>query len=86
LENCIAMDSPCKFIDLNTPLINLTKCLLVVTSFILAAPVFADNNQGEACYSKYNEGDHDSAFRICTKAAEQGEVISLNLGVFMPMA
>jgi hypothetical protein len=39
------MDSPCKFIDLNTSLINLIKRLLVATSFILAVPVFADTNQ-----------------------------------------
>jgi TPR repeat protein len=76
------MDSLCKFIDLNTPLINLIKCLLVATLFILAAPVFAVTNQGDACYSKYKTGDHDSALLICTKAAEQGEVIAqFNLGV-----
>ena len=64
------MDSHCKFIDLNTPLINLIKCLLVATSFILAAPVFADANQVSACYIAI---DYDTAFHTCTKAAEQGE-------------
>jgi TPR repeat protein len=76
------MDSPCKFIDLNTSLINLIKRLLVAASFILAVPVFADTNQESACYIKNNAGDYDSAFRICTKAAEQGEVSAQhNLGL-----
>jgi TPR repeat protein len=67
------MDSPRKFINLNTPIINLIKFLTVATSFTLAAPVFADTNQVSACYSKYNAGDYDTAFHICTKAAEQGD-------------
>jgi TPR repeat protein len=66
------MDSPFKFTNLNTPIISLIKCLLVATSFILAAPVFADTNQESACYNKFKAGDYDSAFSICTKAAEQG--------------
>jgi TPR repeat protein len=66
------MDSPRKFINLNTPIINLIKFLTIATSFILAAPIFADTNQESACYSKYKAGDYDSALSICTKAAEQG--------------
>jgi TPR repeat protein len=76
------MDSTFKFTNLNTPIINLIKCLTVATSFILAAPVFADTNQESACYIKNNAGDYDSAFRVCTKAAEQGEVSAQhNLGI-----
>jgi TPR repeat protein len=76
------MDSTFKFTNLNTPIINLIKCLTVATSFILAAPVFADTNQELACYSKYNAGDYYSAFRICTKAAEQGNSgAQYNLGL-----
>ena len=67
------MDNPCKFIDLSTPLINIIKCLLVATSFILAAPVFADTNQKLACYGSYNAGDYDYAFHICTKFDDQAE-------------
>jgi TPR repeat protein len=76
------MDSHRKFINLNTPIINLIKFLTVATSFILTAPVFADTSQKLACYNKYNEGDYDSAFHTCTKAAEQGEAkAQYNLGV-----
>jgi TPR repeat protein len=76
------MDSPRKFINLNTPIINLIKFLTVATSFILAAPIFADTNQESACYSKYNAGDYDSALSICTKAAEQGNASAqYNLGL-----
>jgi hypothetical protein len=76
------MDSPCKFIDLNTPIINLIKCLLVTVSFTLAAPIFADTNQEATCYSKYKAGDYDSALSICTKAAEQGiATAQYNLGL-----
>jgi TPR repeat protein len=64
------MDSPRKFINLNTPIISLIKCLLVATSFILAAPVFADTSQKLACYIAI---DYDTAFHTCTEAAEQGE-------------
>jgi TPR repeat protein len=75
------MDSPRKFINLNTPIINLIKFLTVATSFILAAPIFADTNQETACYSKYNAGDYDTALSICTKAAEQGYATAqTNLG------
>jgi TPR repeat protein len=76
------MDSPRKFINLNILIINLIKCLTVAAFFISAAPVFADTNQESACYSKYNAGDYDTAFHICTKAAEQGEVSAqFNLGL-----
>ena len=68
------MDSPRKFINLNTPIINFIKFLTVATSFILAAPVFADD-----CDNKTYADDYDSAFRICTKAAEQGEAYSQSL-------
>jgi hypothetical protein len=40
LVSCIVMDSPSKFINLNTPIINLIKFLTVANSFILAAPIF----------------------------------------------
>jgi hypothetical protein len=60
------MDSLCKFIDLNTPLINLIKCLLVATLFILAAPVFADAKQEllVTCLGNYLADDFDSALQV----------------------
>jgi TPR repeat protein len=64
------MDSPRKFINLNTPIINLIKFLTIATSFILAAPVFADTSQKLACYIAI---DYDTAFHTCTKAAKQGK-------------
>jgi TPR repeat protein len=68
--SCIVMDSHRKFINLNTPIINLIKFLTVATSFILTAPVFADTSQKLDCHIAIN---HDTAFHNCTKAAEQGE-------------
>jgi hypothetical protein len=77
LEAILLWIAPRKLINLNTPIISLIKCLLVATSFILVAPVFADD-----CDSKTNAGDYDSAFRICTKAAVQGNSgAQYNLGL-----
>jgi TPR repeat protein len=71
------MDSPCKLIDLNTPIIKLMKCLIVTVLFIFAAPVFADD-----CFTKLEAGDLDSALIACTNAAEQGHApAQYNLGL-----
>jgi TPR repeat protein len=68
------MDSPCKFTNLNTPIINLIKCLLVAASYTLAAPVFADAKQDllDTCLGNYFANDFDSALPSCIKAAKQG--------------
>jgi TPR repeat protein len=71
------MDSPCKFTNLNTPIVNLMKCvLLVFISLSLVPPVFADTAQNEVniCKDKLFSADLDDALRFCTKAAEQGDV------------
>jgi hypothetical protein len=76
------MDSTCKFANLNTPIINLIKHLIVTVLFTLAAPVFAED-----CFIKLEEGDLDSSLIACTKAAEQGDVTAQhNLGQIYNLA
>jgi TPR repeat protein len=67
------MDSPRKLANLNTPIINHMKCLVVAALFTLAAPVFADD-----CFIELEAGDLDSALIVCTKAAEQGNANAQN--------
>jgi TPR repeat protein len=50
------------------------KCLLVATSFILVAPVFADVKQDllGTCIDNYLAGDFDSVLSSCIKPAAHG--------------
>ena len=68
------MDKLCKLTNLNIPIINVIKCLLVAACFTLAAPVFADSKQDilGTCTDNYLADDFNSALPSCTKAAEQG--------------
>jgi TPR repeat protein len=49
------MDEYCEFTNLNSPITTLIKC------FLVAVP----------CLDEVSEGDYDSAFAICDKAAVQ---------------
>ncbi|MFT7312847.1 MAG: TPR repeat protein, partial [Paraglaciecola sp.] len=70
------MDSPHQFINLNTSIINVIKCLMAAVSFTLAAPVFADD-----CSQRLNSNELEGAFTICSEAAKQGDAAAqLNLG------
>jgi hypothetical protein len=60
------MDEYCEFTNLNSPITTLIKCFLIAVSFVLATPAFA-----VPCLDEVSEGDYDSAFAICDKAAEQ---------------
>ena len=60
------MDEYCEFTNLNSPITTLIKCFLIAVSFVLDTPAFA-----VPCLDEVSEGDYDSAFAICDKAAEQ---------------
>jgi TPR repeat protein len=59
------------------------KCLVIAASITLSTPVLANVKQDviDDCYKKIVLNDYDSAFILCTKSAEQGNVNSqFNLG------
>ena len=65
-----------------TPITKLIKSLFVAASFYLASPVFGEAKQELTCYSKFYAADFDSAFGICSKAAEEGDAgAQYNLGL-----
>jgi TPR repeat protein len=68
------MDSPRKFININTPIIDLIKCLSVIAFCTLVNPVFAVDKQDvvDACYAKMVVENYKSAFPLCKQAASQG--------------
>jgi TPR repeat protein len=72
------MDSHRKFINLNTPIIYLIKCLSIIAYCTLVNPVFAVDKQDVvvfACYAKIVAEDYKSAFPLCMQAASQGNAI-----------
>jgi TPR repeat protein len=78
------MDSPRKFINLNTPIIDLIKCLSVIAYCTLVNLVFAVDKQDvvDACYAKIVVEDYKSAFPLCKQAASQGKAnAQFNLGL-----
>jgi hypothetical protein len=73
LGSCIDMDKPCKFTNLNTPIIPLVKRLPVIASFSLVAKAFADApRELMVTYSsKFRADDFDSALPIYVQVAKQ---------------
>jgi TPR repeat protein len=64
----------------------LIKLLLVISSLILVSPVSADDKQAEIdeCYFNFVSNHFDTAFPVCKRAAELGDVYAqIFLGIML---
>jgi TPR repeat protein len=71
----MVVDETFKHTRTKSPATNFIKSLLVISFFVLAAPVLANDKQAviDECDLKYKTNDYNSAFPACKQAAKQGD-------------